>query len=82
MTNKKIKDIQYLRQPLLDLLSRNGEEIVKGNFIKIKSDARIETDKNTYYWDVGKDELYLQFNDEYERVLYPNRAIETSLWGD
>lgn len=65
---------------LIDWLTENGETVTSVRGVYGKEDYIIRTDKHDYYWDSIYNKLYLQFNDEYEPVLYPNRAIETTLF--
>ncbi|MFD1418440.1 hypothetical protein [Companilactobacillus keshanensis] len=77
-----MNDLKYLSKSLQNWISKNGEKIVKVGKVHGQYSYRIETDHNIYYWDFVNNELFLQNDTEFSRVLYPNRAIETSLWGD
>lgn len=73
-------NLEYLPQKLIDWLKDNNETIKKVDRVWLEAEVQIQTDKNIYRWDFRKDVLYLECNDEFERVLYPERAVETSLW--
>lgn len=76
-----MKNLQYLPKRLQDWVSDNNEKITKVDKVWGKLSYRIETSQHVYYWDFSKKELFLENKDDFERVLYPNRAVETRLEG-
>ncbi|APX72878.1 hypothetical protein M5C72_07170 [Companilactobacillus allii] len=75
-------DIQSRLNNLNNWFKDNQETVLEEKSFWNNDSYYIHTKNNEYIWNPKSNELYLKVSNEYERVLYPNRVVETSLWGE